>query len=137
AFTVTAGDGRLASGPVAVAVTVNTAPRVTLQPADAVAFAGTVVRFTAAADASPAPSVRWQASTDGGGTFADIPGATASTYTFNAAATDNGSLYRAVFTSAAASVPSDAAALTVSPGLTVVTGPAPQTVRVGSAAVFA
>jgi hypothetical protein len=136
AFTVTASDGSLTSGPVTVAVTVNTDPLLTLQPADAVAFAGTTVHFTAAANASPAPTVRWQVSTDGGGTFADIPGATATTYTFKPTAADGGSLYRAVFTNAAGSAASDAAALTVIPGLTVVTDPVPQSAAVGSVVVF-
>ncbi len=65
--------------------------------------AGQAASFTAAATGTPAPSVQWQASTDGGTTFADIPGAITPIYTFTTAASNNGTEYRAVFTNPAGS----------------------------------
>jgi hypothetical protein len=58
-------------------------------------------------------------STDGGGTFADVPGATTTTLTRTAALADSGELFRAVFTN------SEGSATTIAANLTV-TGVAPQ-----------
>jgi hypothetical protein len=60
--------------------------------------------------------VQWQVSTDGGASFADLPGATAPTLSFvPTSVADTGNLYRAVFTNSAGSATSAAASLTVSP----------------------
>jgi hypothetical protein len=71
------------------------------------------VIFTAAATGDPAPTVQWQISSDGGATFINIPGATATTLTFRASARQNGNQYRAVFSNAAGTVASTAATLTM------------------------
>jgi hypothetical protein len=73
---------------------------------------------------------------DGGATFVDLPGAVTPTLTFRPGATDTGALYRAVFTNVAASVPSAAARLTLTPGLAVTADPVPQVATVGSFATF-
>jgi hypothetical protein len=135
-FTFTVGDGRLTSGPAAFQIAIATLPLVTLQPVAQTAFTGTVVTFTAAAAGSPAPAVRWQVSTDGGQSFQNVPGATAPTLTFRADAAHDGNLYRAVFTNAAGTAITDAVALTITPGLAVVTDPVSQTVPVGTTATF-
>jgi hypothetical protein len=91
-------------------------PTITAQPSDQAVTAGDTASFTAAAAGYPAPTVQWQASTDGGASFTDLDGATAATLSFvptSVAATGN--LYRAVFTNFAGSATSAAAALTVSP----------------------
>lgn len=135
-FTFTVGDGRLTSGPATFRITISTVPQVTFQPVAQTAFAGTPVTFVAAADGTPAPSVRWQVSTDGGQSFQDVPGATAATLTFKAQAAHDGNLYRAVFTNAAGTAVTDAVALTITPGLVLVTDPVSRTVPVGTTATF-
>jgi hypothetical protein len=91
------------------------APSVTLQPTGQSVLAGQSVTLMAAATGSPAPTVQWQVSTDGGATFSDIVGATSSTYTFTATVSQNGDLFRAVFSNVAGSAATTAASLTVTP----------------------
>ena len=86
---------------------------VTSSPSSTTVTSAQSVSFSAAATGSPAPTVQWQVSTDGGATFTDIPGATSTTLTFTASVSQNGNLYRAVFTNASGSVTSAAATLTV------------------------
>lgn len=91
------------------------APTVTLQPEPITVVAGDPASFTAAATGDPAPTVQWQSSTDGT-TWTDLPGATEPTYvTPSRAAADTCTRYRAVFTNAAGSVPSDPGLLGVEP----------------------
>src|SRR5262249_12841588 len=66
------------------------------------------------------PTVRWQVST--GGIFTDIPGATATTYSFTAAASQNGNQYRAVFSNSAGQAITSAATLTITSGIVVGAG---------------
>ena len=80
----------------AAALTVNTAPVVTAQPTNQTVNAGQPATFSAAATGSPAPTVQWQVSTDGGATWNDIAGATSPTLTFTAEAGDNGKQFRAL-----------------------------------------
>ena len=117
-------------------LTVNTPPVVTTDPSDTEVTAGNSATFTAAATGSPAPTVQWQVSTDGGTTFTPILGATSPTYTFTPAATDNGSVYQAVFTNSAGSTNSTTATLTVDTLPVVTTQPANVTLIVGSSASF-
>ncbi len=88
-------------------------PSITLQPADLTVAAGQPATFAAAATGIPDPTVQWQRSTDGGATFADVPGATSVTLTFSATAGDDGKKFRAVFSNAAGSALTSAATLTV------------------------
>jgi hypothetical protein len=59
--------------------------------------------------------VQWQVSSNGGSSWSDAPGATATsaTYSFPAAQSDNGNEYRAVFTNGVGSVTTSPAQLTV------------------------
>jgi len=68
--------------------------------------------FTAAATGSPLPTPQWQVSTDGVN-WTNIPGATSTTFTFLAHASDNGKRFRAMFSSSVNSVPTSLALLTV------------------------
>ncbi|HKB04920.1 MAG TPA: cadherin-like domain-containing protein, partial [Gemmataceae bacterium] len=136
-FAFTVSDGALSAGPATFAVTITKVPAVTANPTPLTAFAGTFVTFTAAADGSPPPTVRWQVSTDGGATFTDVPGATAAALTFRVDPAQNGHLFRAVFTNIAGSATTAAAPLTVTPGLTIVTDPVSQTAVVGTTVTFA
>ena len=94
--------------------TTCTLPAVTAQPQGQSALVGDAVSFSAAASGSPAPTAQWQVSTDAGQTWADLPGKTSAALSFTAAYAQNGYAYRAVFSSTAGSVITDAATLTVS-----------------------
>ncbi|SHG49550.1 Putative Ig domain-containing protein [Jatrophihabitans endophyticus] len=111
--TLTATNGVSPNGTQALTVQVNQAPAVTSNPADQTVQPGTSVSFSAAASGVPTPSVQWQRSTDGGTSFANLAGATATTYTHTATAAENGYLYRAVFTNAAGTATTTAATLNV------------------------
>ena len=70
--------------------------------------------FSVVADGQPTPTFQWQLSTDGGVTFANINGATASAYVVSSpAASWDGRRYRVVATNSLGSVDSAAATLTV------------------------
>ncbi|MEO5914482.1 MAG: Ig-like domain-containing protein [Luteolibacter sp.] len=88
-------------------------PSVTTQPTNQVVNLGNVATFTAAASGAPTPTVQWQISTNGGGAFSDIVGATSTTLSFTPIAGDNGKQYRAVFTNSVSTATSNAATLTV------------------------
>jgi hypothetical protein len=92
---------------------VTTAPTITAQPSNVTVTAGQTAMFTAAATGTPTPTVQWQVSTNGGSTFTNISGATATSYTFTAATSQSGNQYRAVFTNSAGSATSNGATLTV------------------------
>ena len=100
----------------AVMLTVNAAvvaPKVTLNPSSQTVTAGNTVTLTASASGSPTPSVQWQTSTGTGAAFANIPGATSTTYSFTAQAGQNGALFRALFTNSAGQAISSVATLTL------------------------
>jgi hypothetical protein len=122
----------------AAALTVDTPPVVTtdLSSNKQTVGAGVLVSFTAAASGTPTPSVQWQVSTNGGGTFVAIPGATSSTYGFTATVAQSGNLYRAVFTNSLGTATTAAAALAVTPAPVVTANPANQTAIAGKAATF-
>src|SRR5262249_20168439 len=81
---------------------------------------GSTASVTAGAWGTPTPTVQWQVSA--GGTFVNIPGATAATYTFTATASQNGNKYRAVFTNSAGQAVTSAATLTATNGIVVGSG---------------
>jgi hypothetical protein len=96
----------------AAKLTVLAPPTVTQQPADQAVSAGQSATFTAGA--SNATSVQWQVSTDGGSTWADVPGATSDTLVVSTTNPANsGNEYRAVFTEDGVKVATNAATLTV------------------------
>ncbi len=114
-------------------------PLVTTTPAGTSVTVGQSYSFTAAASGSPAPTVQWQSSTDGGVTYSDIAGATSTTYTGVATPADNAHWFRAVFTNASGSVTTGAGALTVTPAPVaplVTTSPTSTSVTVGQSYSF-
>jgi hypothetical protein len=115
---LTASNGVNPNGTQTLTVNVNQAPAITTNPSNQSVNPGASVSFTAAASGFPAPTVQWQRSV-GGGSFTNIAGATSPTYTFTAAAGDNGNQYRAVFTNSVSSATSTAATLTVSSAPTI------------------
>src|SRR5258708_6187027 len=94
-------------------VTVNPPATVTVNPTNKAVCAGSSVSFTASGGGSPATSVQWQKSGDGGNTFTNVPGATNSTLTFTTSLNDNGSQYLAVLSNSCGVANSSAATLTV------------------------
>lgn len=120
----------------AATLTVNFAPTVIANPTDLSVIAGQTASFTAASTGNPNPTVQWQVSTDGGATFTNISGATATTLSFTAAQTDNGSKYRAVFTNSLGSATTSAATLNVGIPPIVTQNPTDLTVNVGQTATF-
>lgn len=98
-----------------------TAPTITTQPSPQSTGAGTAVTF---AVASPnATAHRWQRSSDGGTTWADIPGANGASLPLSSPALiDSGTRYRAVLTNDLGSTQSAVAELTVHPRLRLLAG---------------
>lgn len=88
---------------------------ITQQPTNQTVAPGATATFSVSATGTPAPSLQWQVSTDGGATWTDIPGATGTSYTTPATTSgDNGSRYRVVATNANGTATSTPATLTVS-----------------------
>ncbi|MER3522950.1 MAG: hypothetical protein C4326_02510 [Ignavibacteria bacterium] len=94
-------------------IVAGTSPTITLQPADQSVCNDSTAIFSAAADAVPTPSVQWQVSSDNGGSWNDIAGATNATLSVIATPAENGLQYRARFTNALGTVGTNAAVLTV------------------------
>jgi hypothetical protein len=123
-------------------LTVNptpTLPVFTAQPTSQSVSAGSAAAFTVAATGTPAPTLQWQRSSDGGATWAPIAAATDATYnTGPATLAQNGERYRAVASNSVGSAPSDAATLTVAASAAPsITGqPASVTILAGQGAGF-
>jgi hypothetical protein len=110
-------------------VTVGNGPAITSNPSSVAVFAPAGTSFSAAASGSPAPTVQWQVSTNGGGSFSDLGGQTSTT--LNLASTTvamNGYQYRAVFTNGCGTATTSAATLTVwAPVVATASTPSPTT----------
>ncbi len=115
---------------------VNRAPDITQNPQTQTVCAGDKVTFTAAANGTPTPTVQWQVSTDGGGTFNNLSGETSTTLLFTANFSMNGNKYRAVFTNTCGMTPTSAAMLTVNTTPVVLTNPQSVTACVGDVVNF-
>ncbi len=117
----------------------NTAPQITLQPQSESVVKGSPVTFSAGASGTPEPTVQWQVLEAGAGSWTDISGATATSYSFTPTTDQDGNQYRAVFTNAVGSVVSAAATLGVTAsaqGPSVVLDPEDDSVPAGSPATF-
>ena len=118
-------------------LTVRRAPEVTQQPVGVTVEEGQSAVFEAAASGSPTPTVQWEVSTNQGGTWFQVGGATSDRFTLaDAKASQSGWEYRAAFTNAAGTVSSQAATLTVYQAPVVTEQPASQVVEEGHSAVF-
>lgn len=96
--------------------TTLTTPSISVQPQNKEVTAGETATFTVEASAgSETPTYQWQQSTDNGGSWTDISGATEASYTISSTTTSmSGNQYRCVVKSASGvSVISSAATLTV------------------------
>jgi hypothetical protein len=110
-FTNSAGSATTAAA--TLTVTAGSVPTVTVQPVDDTTLAGTSAMFDATSSGTPAPTVQWEVSTNGGSSWQSIPGATSSCYAFVAASSANDNEFQAVFTNAAGVTTSSPATLTV------------------------
>jgi hypothetical protein len=126
--------GAVATDP--ASLTVDSLPVVTTNPASETVNQGLPATFTAVGHGTPAPTVQWEVSTDGGTTFTDIPGATSSTYTFTTVAGDNGNQYQAAFTNGVGTVDSTPATLTLRTLPVVTTNPVSASVHERAVATF-
>jgi alpha-tubulin suppressor-like RCC1 family protein len=109
-FTNTAGSATSQ----AATLTVKAPPVVTQQPAGVTIEAGENAVFEAAASGFPTPTVQWEISTNGGGTWSAVPGATTPQLTVEKATlAENGHEYRAVFSNPAGNATTSSAKLTV------------------------
>ncbi len=110
AFTNVAGQATSA----AATLDVHEPPAVTEQPVGTIVEVGQTAVFEASASGFPAPTVQWELSTNGGGTWTPVAGATSDQLTIaSAQASESGDEYRAVFTNVAGKATSEAATLTV------------------------
>jgi alpha-tubulin suppressor-like RCC1 family protein len=133
AFTNVAGT--VTSAP--ATLTVHKAPAITKQPGPAVVNEGQTATFEAAASGYPAPSAQWEVSSDGGATWAQIPGATSAVLTVPAATfSENGNQYRAVFTNVAGSATTAGASLTVHSPPVITSQPSSTIVQAGEGVTF-
>jgi hypothetical protein len=107
-----------ASEPAKLTVTsTTTGIIITENPLSQTAAPGQNVIFTSNANIS-ATSVQWQVSSDGGVNYSDIPNVTGFNYSFLTTASQNGDLFRAVYTNELGSIPTAPATLTVTTALT-------------------
>lgn len=113
--TILVETGGTVSGQLKNGTTVTT-PSITAQPTGQTVTEGTQAAFSVSATAgSETPTYQWQQSTDNGGSWTDISGATEASYTISSTTTSmSGNQYRCVVKSASGvGVISQAATLTV------------------------
>jgi hypothetical protein len=112
-FTNSAGSATTSAATLTVTAAAPSGPVVTSNPVDDTVADGDSASFDATASGSPAPSVQWQLSSDGGESWNNIGGASSDSYSFTSSAGENGYEYRAVFTNDLSSATSSAATLTL------------------------
>jgi alpha-tubulin suppressor-like RCC1 family protein len=133
AFKNTSGEALSATA----TLTVQKAPAIVKQPASIVADEGQSAAFEATASGFPTPSVQWEASADGGGSWSAVEGATSTRLSIaSVTIAEDGEEYRASFANGAGSVTSAAATLTVQAAPLVTQQPASATIELGESASF-
>ncbi|MEP7116740.1 MAG: hypothetical protein ABI880_04120 [Acidobacteriota bacterium] len=120
---VSDGSNLVTSTPATLTVTiVIVAASIQTEPQNIAVTEGADAGFSVGAGGT-SPALRWQISTDNGGNWADIVGATSSTLLLPAVTVaDNGKQYRAIASNSAGSATSRAALLSVTQEFRVVTG---------------
>lgn len=99
-----------------IQVTGDVAPAITQHPFGTTVPVGQTASFQAFVSGAPVPTLQWQRSVDGGSTWSDIAGATASLYTTPVTQlSDSGQRFRMIATNYLNSATSNAALLTVNP----------------------
>ncbi len=110
------------------------APTITLQPVSQAVCQGNPVTFTVAA--TGATNYQWQKSTDGGATWNNIAGATATSYTIASVILSDAAQYRCVVSGQCGAVNSTAVTLTVNTAPSITSQPASNTLCAGSNNTF-
>jgi alpha-tubulin suppressor-like RCC1 family protein len=119
------------------ALAAEKAPTVTKQPLSITVEEGQSAKFEAAASGSPAPSVQWEVSTDGGATWSPVPGGTTNKLTIASAKTaENGDQLRAFFSNTAGHATSSSATLTVHKAPSITQQPVSAIAEEGQSASF-
>lgn len=136
---VTNSTGSVTSS--AVAITVLAVPVITAQPVNQSVVTPGAATFAVTATGTPFPTYQWQRNPGGNTAFADILGATASSYTTPASTVTGGSAnnsdtYRCVVTNAVGTVTSSSAILFVNELPAIVTQPTAQSVTAPGLATF-
>jgi hypothetical protein len=88
--------GSATTDPATLTVTTS-APMITAQPSRAAVVGDSTASFTAGASGSPAPTVQWYVSMDGGSSWSAVANANSSTYSFAASGSESGYEYEAEF----------------------------------------
>ncbi len=100
----------------AAILTIGSAPTITTNPESISVSNGALVEFSADASGTPAPTVLWERSTDGGATFTPMAERIPSkSLAFTASTADDGNQYRARFSNSCGAVATDPATLRVTP----------------------
>ncbi len=120
----------------AATLDVGTNPEITMNPTDVSLTSGSIATFTAAASATPDPTVQWMVSTNGGTSFSAVPGATSTTFSFESSAGQNGNEFKAIFTSTSGNAATTAAMLTVTSAPTITVNPINVTLGTSGTASF-
>ena len=127
----------------AATLTVDAAPVVTIEPTSKSVVVGEEAMFMAAASGTPAPTMRWQVSMNGGSTWTndttDSGNNTGTLTVANTTFSESGQKYRAVFTNAVGMATSTPATLTVAKKTVapvVTLNPASKSVVAGKDAIF-
>jgi alpha-tubulin suppressor-like RCC1 family protein len=120
-----------------VTLTVQFKPEITLQPVETATPEGKEATFTSTAAGNPTPTVQWQESTDGGVTYKNVTGATATTLKLSGISkTMDGYKFHAVFTNSSGTATSEAATLHVENAPVLQQQPLEQTVLEGQQVEF-
>jgi hypothetical protein len=128
-ISITAAQGGIVSG--AAALTVNSSPTVTGQPANQTVTEGQTATFMVAVIGTAPFTYQWQRN------GAIISGATSSSYTtLPTTAADNGASFAVVVTNSLGNATSNASTLTVNSPPSITSQPVSQTVNAGQTATF-
>ena len=93
---------------------------ITTQPTAQIVCDGGTASFSVTANSNPSAGIQWEVSTNGGGTWGAVVGATSPTLAFAVTLVQNGYKYRAVLTNACKTATTTEVLLTVNPLPTVV-----------------
>src|SRR5579872_1834357 len=116
-ITVSGGINAVLSGLFFGDVVSSPPPLITQQPQNAGVTAGQFASFSVSASSNTALTYQWQSQAPGGSSFANVAGATASTYTtLPTLLSDNGTQFQCVVTNSSGSVTTNAVSLNVQSG---------------------
>jgi hypothetical protein len=116
---VASESNKVTSSTATLHVTVSlVAPSFSRHPAPVSTSAGQTASFDVAALGTPTPGLQWQRSSDGGASWSDVAGATASSYTTpTLTMSDDGTLLRVMASNSVGSASSSSARLSVLPAI--------------------